>query len=793
MKIKLLFVIGLLSFLGYGQINKMETFLTGTKVLFYPNQCGNAISEAQGKLSFCDRANNLGVVERSYGLNYRGVTRMLANYNNQDELFITNNGLSIRNTNGTWDNVPNMAIPLWGTQYIPTLTNGMALPNGNIILFATNSGSKMHTYNRIQKTITSEDFPNNKYPQQLIYDTDRNLTWVFAISSNTTYLFTYDGITLTEISNLGNVNINTNSTTLVYKNNHIYVGNSNGLYKIDVSDYTNSVPITHYNSTTTPSLPFNRVNDLQFDTNGVLWMAQGDNNDGGIVKFDTSNETYEIYQLARPDNTSVNQKFQDFAIDNNGVLWASSNDYSGLAKLTFAGTTPNWINIPKTDLATFGVPITYNPNNIYFRNHKFYFTTVDGSSGNSNNFEVIINDNGNWSGRNDNETGNLSQRMNSRFTKSLPDDNGGVWWFNRHDDVIVYRDKDDNHQNIILQNLGNSAAIDVDNKAIVKGGSPYEIRKIDFPNTPSIQNVSNEAIDMQRVGNQVWIFDRTHKKIDVYENNTLITTYNLDGTDHSTYSQFAVDDDNNIWFAKNSSGQNVRLKKFDTSTLISTVVEIPANISSFKKILATTNNGIWVIGNRGVLYYQNGNNYLFLAADHSEIYNIRDATVDSNGKLYLLNNDLASITTLENSTTTAVLTNTKIEGNNSVLPSLKQYRPSTITIDSEGSIWTHASQNAFKLVDDDFAVTYRRQSTLAVSDQTLISSNIEAFPNPTSQLLNIRSTYPIKTIRIYSILGKKVLEVKNTNTIDLTVLSSGLYIAKIFSNNTSISKRILKQ
>ena len=791
MKAKLLFVIGFLSLLGYGQLNKMDTFLTGTKVSFYPNECGNAIPEAQGKLSFCDRANNLGVVERSYGLNYRGVTRMLANYNNQDELFITNNGLSIRNTDGTWNNVPNMAIPLWGTQNIPTLTNGMALPDGNIILFATNSGSKMHLYNRIQKTITSIDFPNNKYPQQLVYDTDRNLTWVFATSSNTTYLFTYDGITLTEIATLGNITISTNSATLAYKNNHIYVGNNFGLYKIDVSDYTNTVPVTHYDSTTTPGLPFDKVSDLQFDSNGMLWMAQGDNNDGGIVKFDSANETYNLYQLARPDNASINQRFQDVAIDNNGVLWASSNDYSGLAKLTFTGTTPNWINIPKTDLTTFGVPITYNPNNIYFRNNKFYFTVVDGSSGNSNHFEVIINDNGNWSGRNDNESGNLSQWMNSRFTKSLPDDNGGVWWFNRHDDVVVYRDKDDNHQSIFL-NIGHSAAIDTDNKAIVKGGSPNEIRKIDFPNAISIQNGTNEAIDMQRVGNQVWIFDRTNKKIDVYENNTLITTYNLDGTDHSTYSQFAVDDENNIWFAKNISGQNVRLKKFDTSTLTSTTVEIPANISSFKKILAAPNNSIWVVGNKGVLYYQNANSYTFLAADHSEIYNIWDATVDSNGKLYLLNNDLASITTIENPTAAAVLTNTKIEGNNSVLPSLKQYRPSTITIDSEGSIWTHASQNAFKLVDDDFSVTYRRQSTLAVPNQISIS-DIIVYPNPTTDILNIRSKFPIEDVKLYSVLGKKVLQTTNTSLINMSQLAPGVYIIKIKSNNTVISKRLMIQ
>ncbi len=99
-----------------------------------------------------------------------------------------------------------------------------------------------------------------------MYDQDRNLTWAFASGGNNTYLFTYDGNTLTEIADLGSINISTNSATLVYKNNHIYLGNQNGLYKIDVSDYTNTVPVTHYDSTTTPNLPYDKVTDLQFDS-----------------------------------------------------------------------------------------------------------------------------------------------------------------------------------------------------------------------------------------------------------------------------------------------------------------------------------------------------------------------------------------------------------------------------------------------------------------------------------------------------------------------------------------------
>ncbi len=114
MKTKLLIFALLVSILAQAQITKAEAFITGTKLSFYPNQCGNTIPEAAGKLAFCDRANNLGLVDRSYGLNDRRVNSMLPNYFNEDEFYVTGKGLSIRNTDGAWENIPNIAVPLYG-------------------------------------------------------------------------------------------------------------------------------------------------------------------------------------------------------------------------------------------------------------------------------------------------------------------------------------------------------------------------------------------------------------------------------------------------------------------------------------------------------------------------------------------------------------------------------------------------------------------------------------------------------------------------------------------------------
>ena len=394
MKLKLLICALFVSILAEAQITKTEAFTIGTKLAFYPDQCGNVIPEATGKLAFCDRDNNLGVVERSYGLNDRRAERMLPNHFNEDEYYVTGKGLSIRNTDGTWGNIPNIAIPFWGNQYLPTIRTGLVLPNGKVIIQATNAGYLFNIYDRNLKTFTPINFPNNKYPQQMVYDQDRNLTWAFATSGNTTYLFKYNdtGNALTEVADVGNISIGGNSINLVYNDDFIYLGNSQGLYKIDITDYVNSVPVTHYDSSTTPSLPFNSVSDLQFDANNDLWLANNGSNDGAIVKFNITNETYISYQTPRPDNPAITIKFNKLALDETGLIWAVGNNYSGLVKLTFNNSSPTWTLLPLTDLATLGVPITYNPNNIYFRNSRFYFTTTDFSSGSNNNFEVIINE-----------------------------------------------------------------------------------------------------------------------------------------------------------------------------------------------------------------------------------------------------------------------------------------------------------------------------------------------------------------------------------------------------------------
>ena len=804
MKIKLLsLIVFISSFYLQAQITTAEVFATGTKIAFYPNQCGNTIPEAAGKLTFCDKIENLGIVERSYGLNYRGVDHMLSNHFNEDEVYITRKGLSIRNTNGSWENIPEIAIPTYNDQgdwtNIAEVQNGLVLPDGKMIIQSTtNIGPIVHVYDRVLKTFTPVVFPSNRFPEQFAYDEVRNLTWILARAGGGTgarYLYSYDGATLNEVSVLPELIssiLNMNTATVIYKDDYLYLGTNNGLFKMDITDYIMSnIVTTHYNTTTTSTLPFDRVLDLHFDSSGNLWLAQShSNSDGGIVKFNLTTETYDLYQLEL--NTSgVNYAFQNIALDENDIIWTNASNYSGIMELTFTGNSPNWNLLSHTDIESFGVPMTYNPNNIYFRNSKVYFTTFDGSSGSNNNFEVVINDNNAWSGRNDNEQGNLSQRMNARFTGNMPDANGGVWWFNAYDDIVVYRDADDNHESILIENLGNASAIDADNKAIIKGGTPNEIRKINFPNANSIQNIYTEANDMKRVADQVWIYGRGDKKIEAYKDDALVHTYNLDEDWYLNSYYFAADDNGDAWFIRSYNG--IEIKKFDTATLTTVTYDVSSigSLGTLRKVVAAPNGGVWFMGTSGAVYQENGVFYDFLAADYPEISYLRDIVVDTNGKTYLLNS--SPIVIIENPTdATPTVTTIDIAGNDTILPSLDHYLADALAIDSEGSIWTQASQNAFKLIDDDLATEYIAQPALNTTDYKL-ENRISIYPNPTNGIINIKSTPQIESVGVFSILGVKITTFKNTNEIDLSNQASGMYLLKIVIDGQIINKKIMVQ
>ncbi len=87
-------------------------------------------------------------------------------------------------------------------------------------------------------------------------------------------------------------------------------------------------------------------------------------------------------------------------------------------------------------------------------------------------------------------------------------------------------------------------------------------------------------------------------------------------------------------------------------------------------------------------------------------------------------------------------------------------------------------------------------SYLLLSNEDKDISKTVLFPNPVSKTVNLKLPYTSNgTITFYNVLGEKVLSTEFTSTttqIDISELKSGIYLAKIQTENQSIVKKIVK-
>ena len=119
--------------------------------------------------------------------------------------------------------------------------------------------------------------------------------------------------------------------------------------------------------------------------------------------------------------------------------------------------------------------------------------------------------------------------------------------------------------------------------------------------------------------------------------------------------------------------------------------------------------------------------------------------------------------------------------------------PVNADVGTYSDIVISVSDNTFTVSLDAFTITVIGTS-LSVEGQELERS-IQLYPNPVKDILSIKSeAIVISKVAIYSVLGKKIKEVKsNFESIGISNLSKGLYIIRIFSDKGSITKRIIKR
>lgn len=84
------------------------------------------------------------------------------------------------------------------------------------------------------------------------------------------------------------------------------------------------------------------------------------------------------------------------------------------------------------------------------------------------------------------------------------------------------------------------------------------------------------------------------------------------------------------------------------------------------------------------------------------------------------------------------------------------------------------------------------ENTLSINN--IDENSIGMYPNPVTDILTIDTYATLQHISVYSINGAKVFtaEKVNNNTIDLSTLTSGMYILKIETNKGSVFKKLIK-
>ncbi len=113
------------------------------------------------------------------------------------------------------------------------------------------------------------------------------------------------------------------------------------------------------------------------------------------------------------------------------------------------------------------------------------------------------------------------------------------------------------------------------------------------------------------------------------------------------------------------------------------------------------------------------------------------------------------------------------------------------TVDRPTTTFNINEWNSFASNNCDDLGTHTQ--TLSIDDAT--TESISIYPNPIKSLLNINLKSDVETnVEIYDVLGKRVYTkmINTSKALNLQTLKNGIYILKISQENSSITKRLVK-
>lgn len=724
----ILIIFLLLIFNLKGQIHTIKDFDTGTLINYYIGECGNTIPQSSGKISFCDPGGNLGVVESSLGLNSNYIHQMGDNFYNNDRLFITKEGISIQKEDGSWDNVPNRSAPVnFGPpgELDVLIRDATYLPDGRIVFFGTNIGPQIDIYNPTTKELSAIPVDSNsigEYPIAIEYDFDNDLLWILTHYTNPKlYRMENDSISFEKDLDFSQFSNNYEKNSISYYDDNLYLIQNNGLVKIELG---NGYQETFYDNSITGLLPFDDIYDMEFDSEGKLWLAQFQTSpaNGGLTCFDPLSETYELYQL-QDDTGPFNVRFRSIGIDADGHVWSTTNDYSGNHKLSINGSDTIWEHYSINSYDTLGLSYIYNVNFIHTQNgDTFFCTRSNGSNSLQTEHEALIWDGTNWSGINDNDEGNISHRMTHlTHEKLFSDTAGGIWWTSgSNSDYFFYLNNENNlefyHHDSISYTTAHS--INSSGQFSIKINSEFGQFENGMLNSFEPLPFNGSGFSYSKsVGSAIWVCRISGSDaylveyVDGLINNIFVIP------DMSQYYQFDVLSNGKIAFSKTWAGI-LTVRTFNPSS--QELEEFgPFSINgTFRELIAGNSGDLWLIYSRSLLHFENdysnptvldeSNTIMSALNSGSGHGSLQDAVLDTAMNLHVIQGS-GKIYTFEPPYMDSIVDVIQITGNTGLLPMFSGWTPGwrMISLDSEGDMWTASAQNTiFELKDSTFIPEY---------------------------------------------------------------------------------------
>ena len=86
-------------------------------------------------------------------------------------------------------------------------------------------------------------------------------------------------------------------------------------------------------------------------------------------------------------------------------------------------------------------------------------------------------------------------------------------------------------------------------------------------------------------------------------------------------------------------------------------------------------------------------------------------------------------------------------------------------------------------------------ATLSNNSFPIVNNNkIKIFPNPSSNVVQIKTNSKVDKITVYDFLGKEILTpTQNNNEINVENLSKGVYLIEVYTENEKIYKKFIKE